>query len=59
MRRIFVCLVCLSFAFELMAQTKVVRMESPIVTEKNFVWYVEQTAAWKDVVRQHPQDETA
>lgn len=35
------------------------KIESPIVSEKDFVWYAEQKAAWQDVVRQNPQDETA
>ena len=35
------------------------KIESPIVSEKDFVWYAEQKTAWQDVVRRHPQDETA
>ena len=54
-----VCITALSLAIGAMAQTKAVKVESPIVTEKDFVWYVEQKNAWKEVARQHPQDETA
>lgn len=43
----------------IMAQTKAVRVESPIVSEKDFVWYVEQKEAWKAQTLKDPQDETA
>ena len=54
-----VCMAVLFFTLGATAQTKAVKVESPIVTEKDFVWYVEQKNAWKEVTRQHPQDETA
>jgi hypothetical protein len=54
-----VCLVGLIMSLGMMAQTKAVRIESPIVTEKDFVWYVEQKNAWQERVRQNPQDEQA
>ena len=41
------------------AQTKAVKVESPIVTEKDFVWYVEQKEAWKAQTQKDPKDETA
>jgi hypothetical protein len=41
------------------AQTKTVRVESPIVSEKDFVWYVEQKEAWKEATQRNPKDETA
>ena len=43
----------------LLAQTKAVRVESPIVSEKDFVWYVEQKEAWKALTQKDPTDETA
>lgn len=58
-RIIAVCLVTLSFTLGAMAQTKAVRVESPIVTEKDFVWYVEQKNAWKEITQRNPQDEQA
>ena len=54
-----VCLMALAFSLGAMAQTKAIRVESPIVTEKDFVWYVEQKNAWKERVQQNPQDERA
>ena len=41
------------------AQTKAVRVESPIVMEKDFVWYVEQKEAWRAATVSNPQDEAA
>lgn len=35
------------------------RVESPIVSEKDFVWYVEQKEAWKEATQKNPQDEKA
>lgn len=52
-------LVALMMAAGVMAQTKAVRVESPIVTEKDFVWYVEQKEAWKEITQRNPTDETA
>ena len=59
MRKAIWSIVALVFTINAMAQTKAVRVESPIVTEKDFVWYVEQKEAWKDAVHRNPQDETA
>ena len=59
MKKTFFSLIFLATALGLMAQNKPAKVESPLVTEKDFVWYVEQTAAWKDVVSRQPQDETA
>ena len=42
-----------------MAQTKAVRVESPIVSEKDFVWYTEQKEAWKAETQKNPTNETA
>lgn len=58
-KRITSSLIGIAFALVTMAQTKAVKVESPIVTEKDFVWYVEQKEAWKDTVAKSPQDETA
>lgn len=41
------------------AQTKAVRIESPIVSEKDFVWYTEQKEAWKALTQKDPTNETA
>lgn len=43
----------------MMAQTKPTRVESPIVSEKDFVWYTEQKEAWKAETEKNPQNETA
>jgi hypothetical protein len=40
------------------AQTKAVRIESPIVSEKDFVWYTEQKEAWKALTQKDPMNET-
>ena len=53
------CLAGLVLALGMQAQTKAVRVESPIVSEKDFVWYVEQKEAWKEETQKNPQDETA
>jgi hypothetical protein len=42
-----------------LAQTKAVRVESPLVSEKDFVWYTEQKEAWKAETEKNPQNETA
>lgn len=42
-----------------MAQAKAVKVESPIVTEKDFVWYTEQKEAWKALTQKDPTNETA
>ena len=41
------------------AQTKAVRIESPLVSEKDFVWYTEQKEAWKALTQKDPTNETA
>ena len=41
------------------AQTKAVKIESPIVSEKDFVWYTEQKEAWKALTQKDPTNETA
>ena len=58
-RRLAAGAIALTLALGAMGQTKAVTVESPIVTEKDFVWYVEQKNAWKEATLQHPQDETA
>lgn len=52
-------IIALVFTMNVMAQTKAVRVESPIVTEKDFVWYVEQKEAWKTLTQKDPTNETA
>lgn len=42
-----------------MAQAKAVKVESPIVTEKDYVWYTEQKEAWKALTQKDPTNETA
>lgn len=59
MKKLLTSLTALAITLGAMAQTKAVKIESPIVTEKDFVWYVEQKNAWQEVTRQHPQDEEA
>jgi phosphoribosylglycinamide formyltransferase-1 len=44
---------------DMMAQVKPTRVESPIVMEKDFVWYVEQKNEWRDITQKEPQNETA
>lgn len=58
-KRVIITCLALAFALGTMAQAKAVRVESPIVTEKDFVWYVEQKNAWREAVQQHPQNEEA
>ncbi len=41
------------------AQVKTLRVESPLVSEKDFVWYVEQKEAWKAATQKDPANETA
>ena len=50
---VFVCLAAIGMA---RAQQTI---ESPIVTEKDFVWYAEQKSAWQEAVRHNPKDERA
>lgn len=58
-KRTLAWIAMLAIATNLIAQTKAVRIESPIVSEKDFVWYVEQKGAWKEAVQQNPNDENA
>ena len=58
-KRTFVFIAALTIACSLSAQTKAVKIESPIVSEKDFVWYVEQKGAWKEIVQKNPKDENA
>ena len=58
-KRVFVALVALIMSATAMAQTKAVRVESPLVSEKDFVWYTEQKEAWKAETQRDPKNETA
>ena len=58
-KRAFVLIAALTIACSLSAQTKAARIESPIVSEKDFVWYVEQKEAWKVLTQKDPTNETA
>lgn len=58
-RVIITCLASLAFALGAVAQTKAVRVESPLVTEKDFVWYTEQKEAWRALTQKEPQNEEA
>ena len=58
-RLIIMCLVGAALALGAAAQTAPVKVESPIVTEKDFVWYTEQKEAWKEVIQKAPHDEEA
>lgn len=58
-KRIFAALAALMMSTTMMAQTKAVKVESPIVSEKDFVWYTEQKEAWKAETKKNPQNETA
>ena len=52
--------ICLTLSgFGAMAQSKAVQVESPIVTEKDFLWYANQKEAWKAQTQKDPTDETA
>lgn len=59
LKKIVMSVIAFAFAIGAMAQTKAVKIESPIVSEKDFMWYVEQKEAWKDIATKNPQDETA
>lgn len=52
-------LAALAFCMGTTAQVKAVRVESPIVTEKDFVWYVEQKTVWRDITQKDPRNEAA
>ena len=58
-KKIVMSVIAFTFAIGAMAQTKAVKIESPIVSEKDFMWYVGQKEAWKDIATKNPQDETA
>ena len=49
----------MTLSMSVIAQTKTVRIESPIVSEKDFVWYTEQKEAWKALAQKDPTNETA
>ena len=59
MKRILLGVMSVIVSFSAMAQAKAVKVESPIVTEKDFMWYVEQKEAWKAQTQNNPKDETA
>ena len=59
MKRIILGVMSVVLSVSVMAQTKAVKVESPIVTEKDFVWYVEQKEAWKAQTQKNPKDEAA
>ena len=59
MKRVFVCIALMALSIGAIAQTKAVRIESPIVSEKDFVWYTEQKEAWKALTQKVPTNETA
>ena len=59
MKRVILGIWLLMLSLSGMAQTKAMKVESPIVTEKDFVWYVEQKEAWKEQTQRNPKDETA
>ena len=49
----------MALSMSAIAQTKAVRIESPIVSEKDFVWYTEQKEAWKALTQKDTTNETA
>ena len=59
MKRVFVCIALVTLSIGAIAQTKAVKIESPIVSEKDFVWYTEQKEAWKAETQKNPTNETA
>jgi len=60
LKRVIVALVAVTMSATAVAQAiKATRVESPIVSEKDFVWYTEQKEAWKAETQQNPQNETA
>ena len=58
-KRVCMALVAMLMTTMAGAQTKAVRIESPIVSEKDFFWYVEQKEAWKTQIQKDTTDETA
>lgn len=59
MKRVILGVWLVMLSLSAIAQTKAVRVESPIVAEKDFVWYVEQKEAWKAQTLKNPKDENA
>ena len=59
MKRVIIGVWLVMLSLSAVAQTKAVRVESPIVAEKDFVWYVEQKEAWKAQTLKNPKDENA
>ena len=59
MKRVILGVWLVMLSLSAIAQTKAVRVESPIVAEKDFVWYVEQKEAWKAQTQKNPKDENA
>ena len=58
MKRLLLSITLGALSLGAMAQ-KAVTVESPIVSEKDFVWYVEQKEAWKAETEKNPTNETA
>lgn len=59
-KRVCIALMAAMISVAAMAQSvKAVKVESPIVSEKDFVWYVEQKEAWKKETQRNPQNENA
>lgn len=59
MKRVILIVALAVQSLGIMAQVKAVRVESPIVSEKDFVWYTEQKEAWKAETQKDPTNETA
>ena len=59
MKRITLIATLAALTLGLVAQTKPARVDSPIVSEKDFMWYTEQKEAWKARTQANPKDETA
>ena len=59
MKRLLLIVALAAQGLGILAQTKAVRVESPIVSEKDFVWYVGQKEAWKAQTVKDPTNETA
>ena len=57
--RFLLSLAAMACAVVASAQTKATKIESPIVSEKDFVWYVEQKEAWKAETQKDATSETA
>ena len=57
--RFLLSLASMAYAVVASAQTKETKIESPIVSEKDFVWYVEQKEAWKAETQKNATSETA